>query len=65
LKNLRFLSAPDNKFLTYIPECIVDLPKLVFLNVEGSPNVEVPEKIKEKGDSDFSGVGIYSFMGDF
>jgi hypothetical protein len=37
----------------------------VFLNVEGSPNVKVPEKIKEKGDSDFSGVGIYSFMGDF
>lgn len=65
LKNLRFLSAPDNKLLTYIPTCIADLPKLVFLNVEGSPNVEVPERIKEKGDSDFSGVGIYSFMGDF
>ena len=49
LPKLRFLALPDNKELKEIPECIADLPNLYFLNLKGSPNVNVPEKIKAKG----------------
>ena len=35
--------------LKEIPECIADLPNLYFLNLKGSPNVHVPEKIQQKG----------------
>jgi Leucine-rich repeat (LRR) protein len=43
------LALINNKELTSIPECISDLPSLLFLNLKGSPNVEVPNAIKEKG----------------
>jgi len=49
LPKLRFLALLNNKELTSIPECIADLPNLYFLNLKGSDNVQVPEKIKEKG----------------
>jgi hypothetical protein len=35
--------------LRNIPECIVDLPKLLFLNCTGSDNVVIPERIKQNG----------------
>lgn len=63
LKKLKFLSAPDNPKLSYIPECIVDLPNLIFLNLENSPNVRVPKSIKDKS-SDFGGSGIYDMTTD-
>ena len=50
LPKLRFLALLNNKNLTSIPECIVDLPNLYFLNLKGSDNVQVPERIKEKGN---------------
>jgi hypothetical protein len=49
LPKLRFLALPDNQKLTTVPECIADLPNLYFLNLKGSQNVNIPEKIKEKG----------------
>jgi hypothetical protein len=49
LQKLKFLALINNKELTSIPECISNLPSLLFLNLKGSPNVEVPNAIKEKG----------------
>ena len=49
LPKLKFLALINNKQLTSIPECVSNLPSLLFLNLNGSPNVEVPEAIKEKG----------------
>lgn len=49
LQKLKFLALINNQKLTSIPECISNLPSLLFLNLKGSPNVEVPQAIKEKG----------------
>jgi Leucine-rich repeat (LRR) protein len=49
LPKLRFLALINNKELKTIPECVSNLPSLLFLNLKGSPNVEVPNAIKEKG----------------
>ena len=49
LPKLRFIALMNNEKLTEIPDCIADLPNLYFLNLKGSPNVRIPEKIKEKG----------------
>jgi Leucine-rich repeat (LRR) protein len=39
----------NNPDLRTIPDCIADLPNLIFLNLKGSTNLEVPEAIKAKG----------------
>ena len=49
LQKLKFLALINNQKLTSIPECVSNLPSLLFLNLKGSPNVEVPNAIKEKG----------------
>jgi hypothetical protein len=49
LPKLKFLALINNKQLKSVPECVSDLPSLLFLNLKGSPNVEVPQAIKEKG----------------
>lgn len=49
LTKLKFLALINNKELKTIPECVSNLPSLLFLNLKGSPNVEVPNVIKEKG----------------
>ena len=49
LEKLKFLALINNQKLTSIPECISNLPSLLFLNLKGSPNVEVPQSIREKG----------------
>jgi len=49
LSKLRFIALLNNKELKSIPECIANIPKLYFLNLKGSDNVQVPEKIKERG----------------
>jgi Leucine-rich repeat (LRR) protein len=43
------LALINNPQLKTIPECIVDLPSLYFLNLKGSNNVKVPDAIKAKG----------------
>ena len=48
LKELEFLALINCNELREIPECIGDLPKLVFLNLKGSPNVEIPQSIKDR-----------------
>jgi hypothetical protein len=50
LPNLRFLSLINNSDLKTIPECVSDMEKLIFINLRGSENVKVPDKIKEKAD---------------
>lgn len=49
LPKLKFLALINNKQLKSIPECVSSLPALLFLNLKGSPNVEVPQAIREKG----------------
>jgi hypothetical protein len=49
LPKLKFLALINNKQLKSIPECVTNLPALLFLNLKGSPNVEVPQAIREKG----------------
>ena len=56
LPKLRFLALINNQNLKEIPECIADLPNLYFLNLKGSPNVNVPESIKQKGTDMGSGM---------
>lgn len=48
-KELNFLSLYRNPNLKSVPECIADLPKLLFLNLN-STGVTVPEKIKKAGN---------------
>ena len=50
LEKLRFLALINNPKLTNIPECLVNLPNMYFLNLRGSPNVQIPEAIKQKGN---------------
>jgi hypothetical protein len=49
LPKLKFLALINNKQLKSVPECVSNLPSLLFLNLKGSPNVEVPQAIREKG----------------
>ena len=48
LKDLRFIGLVDNPKLTQVPSCIVNLDKLIFLNLKGSKNVVVPDEIKQR-----------------
>jgi hypothetical protein len=50
LEKLRFLALINNPKLTNIPECLVKLPNIYFVNLKGSPNVQIPEAIKQKGN---------------
>jgi hypothetical protein len=50
LEKLRFLALINNPKLTNIPECLVNLPNIYFVNLKGSPNVQIPEAIKQKGN---------------
>ncbi len=49
LTNLKFLSLVNNQKLTKIPECVVNLPNIFFINLKGSTSVEIPNIMKEKG----------------
>jgi hypothetical protein len=49
LKNLSFISLPDNKNLVSLPESLADLEFLSFINLKGvNPNIDIPERLKEK-----------------
>ena len=63
LPKLRFIALMKNVELREIPECIVDLPNLYFLNLKGSPNVIIPEIIKERGND--MGDGMWDLEGMF
>ena len=48
LQNLRFLALTNNTKLGRLPDCIGDLPNLLFINCKGSSNVKIPESIKAR-----------------
>lgn len=62
LPKLKFLALLNNKELKTIPNCIADMDSLFFLNMKGSTNVEVPEKIKQRGV--FMGDGVWDLHDD-
>ena len=45
LKDLRYLSIPNNKSLKTLPLCLKDLPNLKLINFKGSDNLKIPEEI--------------------
>ena len=52
LKNLMFLSLPNNPKLTDIPDSVADLDNLQVLNLKGSGDVRIPERLQQRIDSD-------------
>jgi len=49
LKELKFLSLPDNPNLQTLPACLADLPKLSIINIKGSTNQGViPNALRER-----------------
>lgn len=50
LPKLRFLALVNNPGLKTIPECVLGMDSLYFLNLKGSNNVELPEAITEIGN---------------
>jgi len=48
LKDLVFLSLPNNPNLTELPKEIANLPNLQIVNLKQSPNVKVPDEIENK-----------------
>ena len=48
LSNLTFVAFNNNPELRTIPESLANLSKLTFINLAGSPNVELPEVLKER-----------------
>jgi len=49
LTKLDFLSLPDNKELKELPNSIVNLDNMTFINLRGSnPDIKIPEGITEK-----------------
>lgn len=49
LNNLRFLSVTKNSELRTIPECVINIPTLLFINAAGSNNLVMPKSIQERG----------------
>ena len=59
LKNLQYLSLPENKNLTSLPESLINCPELLFISLkDGNPNVKIPEKLLETLQSE--GDGFYA-----
>jgi hypothetical protein len=50
LEKLEFLALINNPKLTNIPECVVNLPNLMFINLTASPNVQIPDAMRQKGN---------------
>jgi len=49
LKNLTFMSFPNNAKLENIPDSILEIPELTFINLANSnPNVKISEKLRER-----------------
>lgn len=52
LKNLVFIAAPNNKELKTLPDCIMSLPNLSFVNVSRCPNLKVPQSLEPFDNGD-------------
>jgi hypothetical protein len=46
IDSLLFIAAPNNSQLKTIPECIMNLPNLTFVNVNKCPNIKIPESLQ-------------------
>jgi Leucine-rich repeat (LRR) protein len=46
IKSLLFIAAPNNSELKSVPDCIMTLPNLTFVNVNRCPNVKVPASLE-------------------
>jgi hypothetical protein len=58
LKNLQFLSLPNNKKLKALPKEIADIPNLNLLNLTGSnPNIKIPKELESE---EFKDLTIFS-----
>ena len=60
LTNLSFLALPENPSLAALPDSIVNLPNLMFVNLKGSkPKLSQPflDKFGEEGSS---GSGFFT-----
>ena len=65
LPKLNFLIILNCPELRTVPECIADMPKILMLNLMGSDNVKVPQKIKEKARQPQGGNWKKEGMWDF
>lgn len=55
LKELKFLSLPDNPNLQPLPACLAELPKLSIVNIKGSTGQNVvPDALKQRAERDNS-----------
>lgn len=48
LNQLEFVGFMNNPELTSIPECLGNMPNIYFMNIDGSPNIEMPEVFRQK-----------------
>jgi hypothetical protein len=61
LSNLSFLALPDNPLLTKIPNSVLDLPNLMFINLKGSTNIELTDEFKSNFNDEGSGFYTKKF----
>ena len=57
LKELTLISCSDNKELKTVPECIANLPKILFMNFMKCPNLKFPksfETLESNGDGSYT-----------
>lgn len=59
---LRFLAVINCPNVKTVPECLVDSPNFYFLNIKGSNNIKVPEKILAAAN--VMGNGMYDLQKD-
>ena len=60
LKNLVFLSLPENPNLKELPESLADLPNLSVINIQNSnPNIVIPKKLQDKIDDPNSNLHLF------
>jgi hypothetical protein len=57
------MSLSNNRQLKTIPDCIGNLPNILFLNAKGSTNLNMPESILSRSSSDM-GTGMWDLSGD-
>lgn len=48
LNQLEFVGFMNNPELTSIPECLGNMPNIYFMNIDGSPNIKLPNVFREK-----------------
>lgn len=60
LKNLSFLALPNNPSLDSIPDSVLTLPNLAFINLNGTKINPTPAFIKAFGEEGQGGSGFFS-----